>query len=327
MNKLYKNIKKTFTSFTKLSIIQQLFIIFLLLTFLFIILNNFRKKHSYYENFESSGDLLTSTNHFEIQRNDDIYDDFYSKYYDAIHLNKKKNNYEIGKIIDLDKKTNSTKILDVGCGTGEHVNLLNSKNYDVIGLDQSKDMIKKAKSKYPDCNFKVGNILNNSLFDYQSFTHIYCLDRTIYQIKDKSKFFENCYSLLSDGGYLVLNLVNRKKFKPYVNADDNNVIYDPEKYGKHAEELIVKFDNSKEFISKYKKNSDYSNNDEDVYANIVEKFQNYDTNSIRKNELNLYVPTIKNIVELAKSKGFEFYKKTEMKEIKYNNEYLYIFKK
>lgn len=324
---IQKKSYKLFKTLIKLSLIQKLFLLFLILTFIFIIINNFRANKNYYENFESYDDILNNNNLFEIKHNNDTYDKFYAKYYDVIHLNNKKKNYEIGKIIDLEKKHNNSKILDIGCGTGEHVNLLNSKNYDIIGLDQSEDMIDKALSKFPDCNFKVGNILNNNLFDYNSFTHIYCLDRTIYHIQDKRKFFENCYSLLKDDGYLIINLLNRNKFKPYVNTDNNKLLYDSEKYGKKVDNFILKFNDSKELISKYKKNVDNTDNDDDIYASIIEKFQNYDTNSVRKNEYDLYIPKISNIIKIAKSKGFEFYKKYEMKEVKYTDEYLYIFKK
>ena len=41
--------------------------------------------------------------------------------------------------MDKDK----TKILDIGCGSGEHIKLLSDNDYNVIGLDNSKEMVKK----------------------------------------------------------------------------------------------------------------------------------------------------------------------------------------
>ena len=45
------------------------------------------------------------------------------------------------------------------------------------------------------------------------------------------------------------------------------------------------------------------------------------------NERNLYIPEITKIINLAKSKDFELFKKINLKSIGYTNEYLYIFKK
>ena len=85
--------------------------------------------------------------------------------------------------------------------------------------------------------------------------------KTIYEIKDKELFFENCTSILSKDGFLIINLVDRENFKPYVQNKDENVLYDPEKYGKKVSELIVKFDKNNEFMSKYKLKK-LENNDE-----------------------------------------------------------------
>lgn len=51
------------------------------------------------------------------------------------------------------------KILDIGCGTG---NLLGeiSKEAEVVGIDQSIEMILIAKEKYPEMNLRLGNFLD-----------------------------------------------------------------------------------------------------------------------------------------------------------------------
>lgn len=51
-------------------------------------------------------------------------------------------------------KYNFSKILDLGCGKGTFTSLLKRKNNYVLGIDLSKTAIKKAKSKYPDVDFK-----------------------------------------------------------------------------------------------------------------------------------------------------------------------------
>jgi SAM-dependent methyltransferase len=139
----------------------------------------------------------------------DIYDNFYANVYDKILHNETKNNFEIENIFTNPSPNNL--VLDIGCGTGHHVKLLNSLNIKVIGVDNSQSMIQKCKSNFPGLNFKVSNILNTMEFPENTFSHILCLYFTIYYIKDKRLFFENCYHWLQPNGLLVIHLVNINK--------------------------------------------------------------------------------------------------------------------
>ena len=332
-NKTYKNINKTINSFNKLNLINKLFIIFLILLFISCIFNSFNNIPDYYslENFTFS---INDGKKYEKKIDNNVYDLFYSKYYDAIHLNKDRNMYEFKEIKKISKKDNNIKILDVGCGTGYTVKIFQENNYNILGLDKSEAMISKAKSNYSNCEFIVNDILKSNIFDYEIFSHILCLGKTIYEIKDKETFFENCYSILSKNGLLIINLINRDKFKPYVQNKDSNTLYDPEKYRKKVNEIIVKFDKNNEFISKYKlknlnvsKNNNKTDNSVTPFAMYNEKFSNFKTNQTRENEINLYMPEINKIIDLAIAKNFVLFKKIKLEPINYNNEYLYIFKK
>jgi trans-aconitate methyltransferase len=42
------------------------------------------------------------------------------------------------------------RVLDLGCGTGDHVALLRSRRVVALGVDASPDMIARAADKYPD---------------------------------------------------------------------------------------------------------------------------------------------------------------------------------
>ena len=337
LNKIINNFNKTINSFNRLNLLHKLFIIFLILIFVVILYNNHNNNDliEQYEN-EKGGKKGVK---FSKKIDGDIYDDHYSKYYDAIHLNKNRNKFEVGEIMKLEEKRKNTKLLDVGSGTGYTVKLLKDNELDVTGLDKSGSMVSKAKANYPKCKFVEGDILNNEELDYNAFSHISCLGKTIYEIKNKEEFFENCYNLLNESGYLILNLADRDKFKPYVQDDKKNILFNPEKYNKKIEEFIVKFDKNTEFISTFKKlfNDDSTdkfeelnnNLDDDVvpYVKYNEKFENYKTHKIRKNENNLYMPELNNIVNLAKRKGFYVLKNINMDQVNHENEYLYVFKK
>jgi trans-aconitate methyltransferase len=330
IKRIVKNLISLLSAFNKLSLLNKIFIILLILVFAYLILD----KHTNLENFED----LTFNKKFENKIDNKVFDDFYAKYYDNIHLNKEKNKYQIDSITKFVKKHDKTKLLDIGCGTGYHVNLLTKLKYDITGLDQSEAMIAKAKQKYPDSEFIKGDILINNAFDYNSYTDIICLNMTIYFIQNKDLFFENCYGLLASGGKLFVHLVNREKFKPYVMPDDDTVLYNPEKYKKDITQTIVKFDNDNEYISEYEliKNKEQKNDNENEndsgttdssipYSVYKEKFENFNTHNVRKNEINMYMPPVQTIIDIAKRKGFKQFGKINLAPVNHNHEYIYIF--
>lgn len=81
-----------------------------------------------------------------------------------------------GKIDDLIKnhlrdksEDGSIKVLDFGCGTGRQLELNNYsyENHEYIGYDKSKEMIEKAKEKFPNNQFSDLNpfALNSDMID------------------------------------------------------------------------------------------------------------------------------------------------------------------
>lgn len=312
LNKLNNDIHKIYKRIMKMSLIQKIVLIFIIIVFWFIFSNNFKKIENY-ENIKEK---------FTVKYGNDVYDEFYVSKYDQIFLNEKRNKFEIKEII----KDKPERILDVGSGTGYTVNLLTKLKYKVVGIDKSKEMIKYSKNKYEECKFINKDILEYDNLDDEKYTHILCLGRTIYEISDKNKFFEVCNNLLDFNGYLILNLVNRDKFKPYVPSSNNKILFDPEKYDKKIDQIIIKFDKNNEFISRYELN----NNNKDIYlpySSYIEQFQNFENNVVRKNEIYLYLPEIDKILKMAKENGFEVKRRVNMSNINYDHEYLYFFKK
>ena len=70
-------------------------------------------------------------------------------------------------------------VLDVGCGTGHHVNRISSlktfKNITCVGIDKSKDMIKQCKKIYPKNNYQTKDVLKTMSFEQNQFNLILCL--------------------------------------------------------------------------------------------------------------------------------------------------------
>ena len=321
-NYIFKNIEENITKYV--------FTTFFIIIILYFLCNQIK----FSNNFESFNNI--NNNNFVYLNNDDIYDDYYVQKYDKIFLNKSKNNFQIKFIKNLAKNYDDNFILDIGSGTGEHVHHI-SKNYNIIGIDKSKSMVNMSKNKFSKSKFYNQDILDNNLFEFNSFTMLTCLNYTFYFISQKNLFFDNCYKLLQDNGLLILHLVNENKFNPIYYNNNNNILYNPNKYDNNINKYIVKTNNLEYLLeyellnidetisSKNHKNS-FNNNLLNIpYLEYKETFKHTDSDFIRKQNIFMYLLSIKHIISLAKSKGFQLYQKVQIKD--YNNEFLYVFKK
>jgi len=258
---------------------------------------------------------------FLFKKGPDIYDDFYANIYDFLVFNEMKNDYEVGVILNQNVPNTKSVILDVGSGTGHHVaKLSNNKNLEVIGIDSSPSMIKKAKENYPNLNFKQADVLNKDVFNNNTFTHIMCLYFTLYYIENKAEFFNNCIDWLMPGGYLVVHLVDRYKFDPILPPGNPLYIVSPQKY---AKERITKTKvNFNEFIY----NADFKLNETSDTAIFDEKFK-FNDGKVRKQEHILYMKDVGNIVNMAQEAGFLLHAKIDLVKVAYEYQYLYVFMK
>ena len=180
-----------------------------LLLLILLILIFFVGVHSY----TASEGFINQTEKFSFIKGPQIFDHFYSNIYDDIITDNVKDEYQVGEIINNTSPTNSSFILDIGSGTGDIVSLFNQKNIKAIGLDNSTSMINISKQKYPTLMYNRGDATNIMLYPAHTFTHITCLNDTIYYIKDKQHFIKNAYEWLMPGGYLILGLNNNKTFR------------------------------------------------------------------------------------------------------------------
>lgn len=94
------------------------------------------------------------------------YDNFAEEFSSASPVQNRVNIVAFHTIIDFPLK--GRKLLDLGCGDGADLKLLESRGAEVYGLDASKEMINFAKQKLPNANLKVG-LFENIPFDSNLF--------------------------------------------------------------------------------------------------------------------------------------------------------------
>ena len=113
----------------------------------------------------------------------------------------------IKKLIYTESKDN--KFLDVGCGTGEHLNLAKSYNYDVYGVEPAEDMIRYAKKNYPEIKIKKG-LSNNLEFEDNFFDIVLMVEVLRYlDEKDIENSLKEAKRVLRPGGKIIVTLVNK----------------------------------------------------------------------------------------------------------------------
>lgn len=102
--------------------------------------------------------------------------------------------------------------VDLGCGTGRLVHLLNELGMHAIGVDLDSKMIEKARKDYVSHTFYHANMVDylesNEVYDL-----ILCLGNTLVHLNpDQIKlFFKRIKQRLAPSGYFIIQILNYDK--------------------------------------------------------------------------------------------------------------------
>lgn len=277
-----------------------------------------------YNNHKNASEGFTQNEAYVLKRDCEIYDEFYAEIYDEIHRPKHRIWHELINIINATEPTSRNSVfLDIGSGTGEIVKHLSDAGYRAFGIDKSEAMIELSEAKYPENEFKLGDVMNPMCFENKTFSHILCTYYTIYLLEDRLTFFRNCYQWLLPNGYLILHLVDADKFDAVAPAAKANLVINPHKYSeKRIVKSAVKFENFH-----YNLSYDYRKTENNVlYRN--ERFKDTNNGNIRENQEALHIESKESIIQLAKYAGFNVYAHFNMKEnLDDEHQYIYILER
>ena len=126
--------------------------------------------------------------------------------YDAIYAGRdyQRETEQIRAIIDDRLRTDGNRLLDVACGTGNHIPFLSDK-FDITGLDLSTEQLTWAQQKFPGLEFKQGNMIDFQLDDrYDVVTCLFSSIAYADQVKDFRRAIANMANHLKPGGVLVI---------------------------------------------------------------------------------------------------------------------------
>jgi SAM-dependent methyltransferase len=209
---------------------------------------------------------------------------------------------EIVKATQPDK--DHSVFLDIGCGTGCLVDALKRRGYNAIGVDKSKAMIDTGKERHANAKISMqcGDATDPMLFERGVFSHIMCMDRTVYEIQDKIAFFRNCKHWLQPGGYLILHLVEPDNFNAIVPLGQPKGLLKNDVPLKTADGKRVT-DTAIDFLD-FKYNSKYDFSQAGGVVTQVEKFTDATSNKVRQNEHTMYMAAPNSILEDSRYCGF-----------------------
>jgi SAM-dependent methyltransferase len=251
-----------------------------------------------------------------------IYDRFYCDIYDELFYSKYKNQFEIlqlrENVFNKWKDTdNPIKILDLGSGTGHHVDLLNQYSYDTVGLDKSQHMINISKKNYPLYEFKLGDFMEKANFEPLSFTHVTCFFYTVYYIDEVEVLFQNVNSWLKHNGVFCIHLVDKQKFDPVLEKSSSLIpLYNPQKHERKTHTSLV--------FNNFQYEGDWLL--DKMPCQFVELFK-FKDKSNRRNYHTLNMYPMKKYVKAANKTGFKLVQTIDLGIVNHPYNYLFCFKK
>jgi trans-aconitate methyltransferase len=107
------------------------------------------------------------------------------------------------------------RILDVGCGTGQLTAEIAKSGAEVIGLDQSREMITAARGNYPELQFEVADIATT---EYDCEFDAVFSNAALHWVRNQQGAIAAIARALKPGGRLVFEMGGRGNIRQIWNA-------------------------------------------------------------------------------------------------------------
>lgn len=106
-------------------------------------------------------------------------------------------------------------ILDVGCGTGSLTAEIAQSGAQILGIDNSADMIQKARSTYPTVAFKVADIAQ---FETDTAYDAVFSNAVLHWVAEKEQAVRRMYACLKPNGRLVVEFGGKNNVGALIDA-------------------------------------------------------------------------------------------------------------
>lgn len=107
----------------------------------------------------------------------------------------------------------NSKILDMGCGTGNYTQALYKTTKNIIGLDYSFGMLAQAKAKYSAIPFLQSDVTNLP-FESETFDGTFAV-QVLHHIKEKERFLKEAHRILRKRAHIALHACSHEQMRVY----------------------------------------------------------------------------------------------------------------
>lgn len=118
---------------------------------------------------------------------------------------------------------NDLKILDAGCGNGEHAHILAKNGGIVIGCDASVEMIKIAQRKYPNCRYDLVNLMTEMPYANDEFDIVLC-NLVLMDIEPIDNAISEFHRILKKNGILFFSITHPAFYRAEWVRNGNGII-------------------------------------------------------------------------------------------------------
>ncbi|MDR3238238.1 MAG: class I SAM-dependent methyltransferase [Spirochaetia bacterium] len=133
-----------------------------------------------------------------------------AEYYFAIESNSRNIFNDIDLIRSQVSNIKRPQLLDLGCGTGEHLSYLAKSGFECTGIDNSDDMIRIGSSRFPEKIEFIRTDMRDIKYrgDFDIVTSLFGSMNYLVDDADMNRVFRNIYAALKDNSIALLEIWN-----------------------------------------------------------------------------------------------------------------------
>jgi SAM-dependent methyltransferase len=268
---------------------------------------------------------------YEWLNNEDLFDDFYASIFTKLTQNENLIQAETAICVEEFARKmpkEHLSILDAGCGIGIGTcSFVKQGINNVVGIDRSQAMIRYAKGttvpnttltehQRQDLELRLFDLMGPGAAAAGEFTDACLLYFTVYYFRDLGTLFRNLALWVKPGGHLAVEVVNKYKFEPILDASNPWVGISPQNYVKErltkSHVVFDEFDYEAVFEL------------EDPQAEFRETFR-FKDGSVRRQKHSLIMPSIAEIIKKAQENGWKYTKYVDLMPLSFAYGYLLFF--
>lgn len=155
--------------------------------------------------------------------------EIFGKFYDAVMGDRTESAKHVLELL-RNAKPDARKVLELGCGTGSILKVLQN-SYEISGLDLSSKMLSIARKKVPDAKLSRQDMVNFQIDE--RFDAVFCVFDSINHVRhfsDWKRVFARAHRHLLPGGCFIFDINTQRKLErhiaepPWVHKFGNNLL-------------------------------------------------------------------------------------------------------